>query len=252
MKLRFLSWTLVLSTLLLAPATALAQGGGEEKVDICHVTGSAKNPEVSIRVGLPAVDAHMAHGDRMGPCGECNNEIPDDIEPCGGFGGFVCSDPAAVCADDPRDTCDPATGADCPGICVIPTTDPTPDVCPAGFKWVDDEFDDCNPDCGDRDCRQICVATDESPCGGFGGFRCMDPAFQDCADDVGDGCDVDCGGADCIGTCVNLTLHPPLTCDADGCCPPPSICLDGPGGVSFCVTPSSGDRGGGGDDDGDA
>lgn len=222
---------------------AFAEG---EKVDICHRTGSAKKPSVALRVAPSAVQAHLAHGDSVGPC-DCN-AIPVDVMICGGIAGFLCPD-GTTCIDDPRDSCDPGSGADCSGICVVPLTDPTPDVCPAGFTEVDDETDDCNPDCGDADCRIICVATDDSICEGFAGFTCLDPLYPDCGETL-DSCHPDCGGADCGGTCVNLAVHPQVACDGDDCCPEGSICLDG-----LCWTPVlSGDGGGDGDgdDDGDA
>ena len=42
------------------------QDGG--KVTICHKTGSKKNPQHTIVVSSNALDAHLAHGDTLGPC----------------------------------------------------------------------------------------------------------------------------------------------------------------------------------------
>jgi hypothetical protein len=226
--------------LLLLAAPALA---GEEKVQICHVTGSEKNPSVSLRIAASAVPAHLEHGDTLGACDDCN-AIPPDVMICGGIAGFRCP-PGTTCVDDPRDSCEPGGGADCAGLCVIPLTDATPDICPAGFIEIDDETDDCNPDCGDLDCATLCVATNNNVCEGFGGLVCMDPAFPDCGETI-DACHPDCGGADCGGTCVNLAVSPQVTCEDGDCCPLGSICLDG-----LCWTPvvEGGGRGGDGDDD---
>ena len=38
------------------------------KVTICHHTGSTKNPTVTIVVSIHALDAHLKHGDTVGPC----------------------------------------------------------------------------------------------------------------------------------------------------------------------------------------
>jgi len=38
------------------------------KVTICHHTGSKKHPFVTITISRNALDAHLAHGDTIGPC----------------------------------------------------------------------------------------------------------------------------------------------------------------------------------------
>lgn len=49
-------------------ATAQYEYEYGQKVTICHVTGSEKNPNVTIRVSVNAMTAHLAHGDTLGPC----------------------------------------------------------------------------------------------------------------------------------------------------------------------------------------
>jgi len=47
---------------------ATVVNAGSEKVTICHVPpGNPGNAQI-ITVGAPAVAAHLAHGDALGPC----------------------------------------------------------------------------------------------------------------------------------------------------------------------------------------
>ena len=51
-------------------ATAVAGGQKDHKVAVCHVTGNGKVVEIS--VAMPAVDAHLGHGDTLADdYGEC-------------------------------------------------------------------------------------------------------------------------------------------------------------------------------------
>lgn len=45
-----------------------AAGGGSEKVTLCHIPPDNPSAAHTITVGAPAVDAHLAHGDTLGPC----------------------------------------------------------------------------------------------------------------------------------------------------------------------------------------
>jgi hypothetical protein len=57
------------STPMSTPMTETETSNGQPKVVICHHTGSTSNPEHTITVAEPAVQAHLAnHQDRLGPC----------------------------------------------------------------------------------------------------------------------------------------------------------------------------------------
>jgi len=78
---------------------------------------------------------------------------------CGGFAGLLCPD-GLECVDDPDDGCDPgAGGADCPGICVPPSTGCTGDKDCDETSW-------CRPtEAGDMECTPYKLEGES--CGGF-------------------------------------------------------------------------------------
>lgn len=220
----------------LAMAGSAAAGGG--RVDLCHRTLSDSNPVVRIQVAESALQAHLDHGDVAAGCGDCEPPLPDEIIPCGGFGGFPCP-PGMVCVDIPGDDCDPATGADCPGMCVRPVLLACEENrdCPAGTICHDDPWDECDPDCGDANCPTVCLRTDGDTCRGFLGAECPRGPYL-CIDLKGDGCSPDCEDAPCSdaqGLCIRLDEFAAQPCGGPDClgCPPGATCVDDP--TDACV-----------------
>jgi hypothetical protein len=108
------------------------KGGSEDTasyVEICHRPPGCPGNTRTIRVSVCALDAHLAHGDSIGACPECDSD--DDcptgevcnlssglcIEPNGGCnddsdcgGGQICNPATGLC-QDPSDEC--AVDADC-------------------------------------------------------------------------------------------------------------------------------------------
>jgi hypothetical protein len=56
------------STIAAGTTTSSDEGVGQEKVDVCHVTGNGSSH--TINIARPAVAAHVAHGDTEGACAE--------------------------------------------------------------------------------------------------------------------------------------------------------------------------------------
>jgi RNA polymerase sigma factor (sigma-70 family) len=50
------------------PSDSPGEAEASEKVAVCHATGSNKNPAVTVYVAPAAADAHLSHGDQLGPC----------------------------------------------------------------------------------------------------------------------------------------------------------------------------------------
>lgn len=120
------------------------------------------------------------------------------LRPCGGILGTPCPS-GQICADDPRDACEPAAGgADCGGLCVEPgpvcgnTGGGTSIACPeTRQRCVDDPRDACGTG---SPCPRVCVRLPE-PCGPAA--PC--PAGQFCTFDTAN----PCGAANREGTCVD-------------------------------------------------
>jgi hypothetical protein len=82
------------------PKQGESSGGGQTKVTICHSTGSATNPYVTITIAEPAVKAHARHHDGRdiipAPASGCPTGEQRSVERAGGASGTVQSgDPAA-------------------------------------------------------------------------------------------------------------------------------------------------------------
>jgi hypothetical protein len=56
-----LAWGLALTGFSLVPATHIEAGPGQKKVTLCH-------KGQTLEVAEPAVQAHLNHGDTLGPC----------------------------------------------------------------------------------------------------------------------------------------------------------------------------------------
>jgi hypothetical protein len=58
------------------PPAPAPSGGGQ--VTLCHYPGGDKNKGHTLSVGQAAVSAHLAHGDKLGPCGSGGDDDDDD------------------------------------------------------------------------------------------------------------------------------------------------------------------------------
>src|SRR5918996_1903308 len=50
------------------PSDSPGEAEASAKVAVCHATGSKKSPAVTVYVAPAAGDAHVSHGDQLGPC----------------------------------------------------------------------------------------------------------------------------------------------------------------------------------------
>lgn len=161
--------------------------------------------------------------------GRCIVNVPTCTPP------VVCDGckPGDVCVDDPDESCDPATGSSCQGMCVPPNR-PRPcggligDTCPAGYGCVDDPNDDCSPDSSGADCPGVCeparppqCTADEDCVHILGGCTpCPDGTFacphSECRDGM---CALLIDACVTPGFCGGIAGFP---------CPPGSTCVDDP------------------------
>jgi hypothetical protein len=172
----------------------------------------------------------------------------------------LCATPCAEgfsCVDDPKDSCDPGSGASCAGVCVQTTANSPQQCggfaniqCSKGLSCADDPTDDCYPWLGGSDCGGVCVDAGSAQfCGGFGGLQCA--KGYTCVDDPTDDCNWQ-QGADCGGICVAGTAPPPPAAQCGGFgnipCDQGLTCVDDPsddcdpanGGadcIGICVAP---------------
>ena len=71
---------LLAAVMLLLSTVAVAN---DDKVTICHHTGSQTNPTVTITVSENAWEAHQKHGDTRGPCPESTAKPTQSAVPTG-------------------------------------------------------------------------------------------------------------------------------------------------------------------------
>ena len=136
-------------------STGGGPGGGQVKVTLCHVDQET-GEEITITVGAPAVPAHLAHGDTLGPCDEepppfcedspCNDDNECTID--------VCIEAEDACTNTPNEGALCGDGGTCDevGVCV-PPSDLT---CADCFDQALAEEQLCLDDGGtEEDCQEI-------------------------------------------------------------------------------------------------
>ena len=162
--------------------------------------------------------------------GQCAVVMPTCPEPktCGGIAGATCA-AGYVCVDVPNDGCDPATGADCAGMCV-PEKQPgfcggiAGVACPDGYECVDDPGDDCDPKNGGADCPGICQPIANPMCESDKDCPAVGAPCSLCADGT-----AACPSSTCVNAQCTVTMPAcpePKTCGGTGglVCPPGYVC----------------------------
>jgi hypothetical protein len=155
---------------------------------------------------------------------------------CGGIAGLTCP-PGFICSDNPMDGCDPATGADCGGVCVPDRTTCggiSGAACAEGYECVDSPNDDCLPDSG-ADCPGVCQPVRRGECSTDADCPQLKVRCGMCAD----GSEV-CASSSCVGGSCQIAYPscPPLAgCDVEPC-KPGYVCVPVP--VPFCDPANTG------------
>jgi len=105
---------ILLGGLTFSQSAFAGQGGGQQKVTICHQ--GDEGPE-TITVGAPAVPAHLAHGDTLGECDDLPDTTgPDRLDACNCESGVTVIDETVCFDSDSFDDLDTMI-AFCTGIC---------------------------------------------------------------------------------------------------------------------------------------
>jgi cysteine-rich repeat protein len=167
-----------LSAVLVVASAAFAQ----EKVTLCHYPpGNSNNPQ-NILVGQAAVDAHLRHGDQIGPCAsgcQVDPSICDDGNACTSDS----CDANGVCVQEPVN-CDDSS------FCTVDSCDPVAGCIDSPTGTPPETREVSCSDAFDNDCDGSVDAAD-SDCAGFCGDGIVQPPEEcdDGNDNPFDGCD---------------------------------------------------------------
>jgi hypothetical protein len=153
---------------------------------------------------------------------------------CGGLTAAKCPQ-GYHCVDDPADNCDPATGLDCSGICVLGEELPSCGglagaSCPAGYVCTDDPADACSGGPA-VDCPGVCRPQAEGQCTADADCPQLKAPCSVCADGTVSCPLSHCDNGQCIMDFKPCSEPPePATCGgiAGLSCAPGFQCVDDP------------------------